>query len=247
LGRSKEITGGKMPNFGDEERQTYATKDKLFVLDSGELRELAERVIEEAGIEALQNIDLDQIGFVVVEGDSGDYLGKAIKVPPLYRLFLKKHFLILFNATRIEATSPGKYDMIMLHELVHCNTEYDLIRDHDVEDFSWMIRKFGIDWATDTENRVIPEADLFELVPWADTKSTPAERAERRQGVQVQQFAITQDDVVAPAKKAKDMDVESEEHVTKAPKSKTKAVAKIPPSNIQQRIAKAFSRPTDEA
>jgi hypothetical protein len=239
LGRSEKITGGNV-NLNPADRQTYATKDKLFIADAGELRDLAERVIEEAGIEALNNTDLDRIGFVVVEGDSGDYLGKAIKVPPLYRLFLKKNFIIMFNATRIEAETSGKYDMIMLHELVHCNTEYDLIRGHDIEDFSWMLRKYGLDWATDKENRLIPEEELFELIPWADTKSTPEQRAERRDGARVLQFAVTE----PPAKpaKVKDPDTESEEHVTK---SKPKPAAKKQ-SLAQQRIAKAFSKPSYE-
>lgn len=226
-------------DFLTDGRATYATKDKLFMQDNGELRALAELVVESMDEEVVKNIDLDQIEFALVEGDTGDYLGKAVKIPPLYRLFMKKKFLIIFNTTRIEADCPTKYDMIMLHELIHCNTEWDLIRTHDVEDFSWMLRKFGLDWATDQKISIVQEGELVELLPWVETKSSKEERDARRQAAAT--FATKEDlsgstEPKKPTKKDPDVD-ESESHTTKLPAKKK--------SSVQERIAKAFQQPSD--
>lgn len=147
-------------------------QNKIFIEDDGRLRDLAEAVMAQHST-MFTNCDLDEVGFVIVEGDKGaDYLAKAIKVPPIYRLFLKKKFLILFNATTIENGAAGKQDLIMLHELIHINTSLDQIVDHDTEDFSYMLRAWGLDWKTNNKS-LMPLSELEKYTPWSmPTKPT---------------------------------------------------------------------------
>ncbi len=146
-------------------RDTYETpQGKLFMSDDGNLRSLAELVMKmHSGY--LKHTNLDDIEFVIVEGEKGDYLAKAIKIPPMYRLFLKKKFIILFSATMIEHTAPGSHDKVMLHELYHCNSSYDCLNEHDTEDFGWMLRDYGVDWKNNDKHIVIPDT-LRKLIPW---------------------------------------------------------------------------------
>lgn len=147
-------------------RDVYESKsNKVFLGDDGNLRQLAERVMK-SNQGRLKYCNLDQIEFAVVEGDKGDFLAKAIKIAPLYRLFMQgKKFIVLFNSTMIEHTAPGSHDKVMLHELGHCNTEYDEIIDHDTQDFSWMLKEYGFDWKNN-DKHIIPPEELRKLCPW---------------------------------------------------------------------------------
>jgi len=148
------------------DRDVYQTpQGKIFMTDDGKLRELAERVMKSnSGI--LKHTNLDDVEFVIVEGSKEPWLGKAVKVAPMYRLFLKKKFLILFNATMISATAPNSLDKVMVHELYHVNSTVDALNDHNVEDFSFMLTTYGVDWRNNNKG-IIPKDELMKLAPWS--------------------------------------------------------------------------------
>lgn len=148
------------------DRDVYETpQGKLFMTDDGSLRELAEQVMK-VNHGKLKHVNLDDIIFQVVEGDKGDYLAKATKIPPMYRVLLgNKKFIITFSATMIEHTAPGCHDKVMLHELYHCNCTYDCLTEHDTEDFGWMLKDYGVDWRNNDKHILLPE-NLRKIIPW---------------------------------------------------------------------------------
>lgn len=148
-------------------RDAYETQQgKIFLTDDGSLRELAAQVIR-CNQGRLKNVVLDEIDFVVVEGEKGDWLAKCTKIPPMYRVLLPgdKKFIITFSATMIEHVAPGSHDKLMLHELYHANCAYDCINDHDTEDFEFMLKDYGVDWKHNDKHIILPE-NLRKLIPW---------------------------------------------------------------------------------
>jgi len=149
------------------DRDVYEThQGKLFLSDDGSLRQLAERIVK-LYPGHFKYCNVDEIEFILIEGEKSDYLGKAVKIPPMYRLFMNnKKFIIIFNTMMIEHTTAAKTDLIMYHELLHCDTDTDSIRDHDVLDFGLMLKTFGDDWRINKES-ILPADQLRELTPWA--------------------------------------------------------------------------------
>ena len=155
-----------------ESGQSYQTSvGKVYLQDDGKLRELAEMVMQKYSSK-LKHVDLEDIVFVMVEGDKGHFLAKAIKIPSIYRLFLRRNFIILFNVTMIDATAPGCQDKTMYHELKHINSDLDALIDHDTEDFSSILIDLGFDYKTN-DKHIVDLKELERLCPWGQ-KSKPA-------------------------------------------------------------------------
>lgn len=138
--------------------------EKVFLKDDGRFRALAEEVIAARGP---AYVDLDQVIFATVDGDSGDYLAKATKIPGQYRTFLDAGFMIVFNTMQIQAQGAlKKLDLIMYHELLHVNCDIDKLVTHDVEDFSSMIKEFGLNWGTADGPNIVDETTVSKFKNW---------------------------------------------------------------------------------
>jgi len=142
----------------DLQRREELTRDYAKELDvfecevSEELQQLGEMII--AGKPELLYIALNniKIGYVVsYKGKKQD--GRIVhadcrKVIPLYRAFLPFDFVITFYFPNTHYMTDNQKKILMLHELKHVGIGPKGLRvePHDIEDFTSIISKYGIDW-----------------------------------------------------------------------------------------------------
>lgn len=204
---------------------------KVFVKDDGRFRELAEAVIAEKGP---RYADVNEIIFATVDGDPQDYLAKAIKIPGQYRPFLDAKFMILFNVMQISSQGAQKnLDLIMYHELLHTNCEMDKLTEHDVEDFSAMIKEYGLAWSASDGRNIVDEEFTSKFSTWMSASA-----------VELDDNGDTGEDDAKP---------ELQEAALPVKPKKVKPVLAAAPAliestkpDIQARIAKAFGKKVAE-
>ncbi len=128
---------------------------------SKELRELGEALIKampELGI--IRELDV-KIGYVM-SYDSKKAKGKSIeaecrKVNGSYLAYLPYDFVVTFYEPNMYYMTENQKKVLMLHELMHIGIgEKGLrIEPHDIEDFSSILKRFGLKW--DDFNHDIPD------------------------------------------------------------------------------------------
>jgi hypothetical protein len=135
----------------------------------GALWKIAQTLIGKFG-QRLGHVDADKILFARVVGSSASWLGKVWRIKSPYHLLAAVdggeafEYILAINDDRCRGVfvSPLMEVMVVLHELQHIGRDGKLEK-HDVEDFAWMIREFGVDWAHGASSDKIQEViDLFE-------------------------------------------------------------------------------------
>lgn len=78
--------------------------------------------------------------------------GECEKVPDKYKWAVPCDFTITLFEPNVERFSDDQIRVLILHELLHIGIEYDgneekyRVIPHDVEDFRYIIDRYGIDW-----------------------------------------------------------------------------------------------------
>jgi hypothetical protein len=118
---------------------------------SPELRRLGRKVINR----------FDEFSFIKAYGIKIEYLvsyenknGEKItyaecrKIPEVYKAFLPYDFLITYFDRNTSTLTANQKKILMLHELKHVGLGMKGLRiiPHDIEDFSDILRKYGLKW-----------------------------------------------------------------------------------------------------
>lgn len=76
--------------------------------------------------------------------------GQCEKIADKYKWGIPADFTITVFEPNIEGFTPEQVEALIFHELLHIGIEDDrlFIRPHDIEDFSAVLKKYGVDWAT---------------------------------------------------------------------------------------------------
>lgn len=76
--------------------------------------------------------------------------GQCEKIADKYKWGIPADFTITVFEPNIEGFTPEQVEALIFHELLHIGVEDDrlFIRPHDIEDFSAVLKKYGVDWAT---------------------------------------------------------------------------------------------------
>jgi hypothetical protein len=76
--------------------------------------------------------------------------GQCEKIADKYKWGIPADFTITVFEPNIEGFTPEQVEALIFHELLHVGVEDDrlFIRPHDIEDFSAVLKKYGVDWAT---------------------------------------------------------------------------------------------------
>jgi hypothetical protein len=76
--------------------------------------------------------------------------GQCEKIAYKYKWGIPADFTITVFEPNIEGFTPEQVEALIFHELLHVGVEDDrlFIRPHDIEDFSAVLKKYGVDWAT---------------------------------------------------------------------------------------------------
>ena len=86
-------------------------------------------------------------------------LGKCEKVATKYKWGIPADFTITLYEPNIEGLTEKQIEILILHELLHVGIKEDIdfneayfVQPHDLEDFKYIIDKYGTDWDTVIEN-----------------------------------------------------------------------------------------------
>lgn len=124
--------------------------EKTFVEDAT-LEKLANKVIEENRLDYLDQV---KIRYILVDPYiTNTCVGKCIRASKELKYFGKLDYVIELSKDVWEKIDQKTKEIVMLHELLHIllktNSNGDLntkILDHDIKDFSLIIKKYGVDW-----------------------------------------------------------------------------------------------------
>jgi len=124
---------------------------------SEELKSIGERVIEkyqdreELDDIMAYNIRIDYIlSYEDKKKQGKTVLADCRKVQPEYLIYLPYDILITFYEPNIEQLTEEQLETLMLHELLHIGMSSSgiYIKPHDVEEFNFIINKFGLNYLT---------------------------------------------------------------------------------------------------
>lgn len=122
------------------------------------IRPAAEKLARKYSRLLASDLDISTICFCKVSGSGRSrFLARCYRViEPYYTIMDEKYmFIILYNTDKMKLmmdiaklSKKGRTDYIKaitLHELMHIGEEGSLVK-HDIEDFSILLRRFGINW-----------------------------------------------------------------------------------------------------
>lgn len=74
-------------------------------------------------------------------------LGQCEKVTEKYKWSVPADFTITLFAPNIQGMTEEQIRILLFHELMHIGKDYVSTRSHDLEDFKYIIDRFGVNWA----------------------------------------------------------------------------------------------------
>lgn len=102
-------------------------------------------------LEFIKDLEI-KIGYVISTEEKVDkgmiVYGTTQKVKKELKAYLPFDYVITFYEPNVELLNPDNQKILMLHELQHIEMgEQSLkVREHDVQDFSNILHRFGIEW-----------------------------------------------------------------------------------------------------
>lgn len=78
-------------------------------------------------------------------------LGQCEKVQEKNKWGIPADFTITIFEPNVECLTEEQLKIVMFHELLHIGEDYESVTPHDLEDFKYIIDRFGVDWAKKEE------------------------------------------------------------------------------------------------
>ncbi len=124
------------------------------VIIAPEYEERAKRVISEhADLAWIENEGV-RIAYLASDKEKKSHrrpvCGQCVKVPNLFKVLMPYDFLIVIYEVNTEGFTDAEMDVLLYHELLHIgmNDKGEFTTNpHDINDFSTIVRKYGIFWA----------------------------------------------------------------------------------------------------
>lgn len=139
---------------------------------SDELKQLAERVIKEQGMD----VSPAKVEYLLVYPNiSKTVAGRCVKAGKELRFFSGYDYLIEISGELYDALDDSVRYILMQHELMHImpimndktgEWKFEL-RRHDIEDFSNIIKKHGVDWISKVKLSI---SSIYDLTPAQEDK-----------------------------------------------------------------------------
>ncbi len=147
-------------------KQNKTSKKKEFEI-SDELKSIAEKVINNENIGIDNNVKIQYL--LVYPNISKKVAGRCMKTNNEFKFNTGIHYIIEMSGELWDKLDDTVKYVLTQHELMHINIEtrdngdieYNL-RDHDVQDFSSIINKHGIDWITKIKLTI---SSIYDLGP----------------------------------------------------------------------------------
>lgn len=101
----------------------------------------------------LDTINMDRIVFLKEINTSPKRMNALTKkVDPLYKVINSEYdYLIVVFEKTLEDYVPAQKNILIFHELMHCEEFGEKLIDHDVKDFFTLVAGFGVNWRENHE------------------------------------------------------------------------------------------------
>lgn len=142
-------------------------KKQLTISDN--LKKVAEKVILDGNHLSLGNAKISYI--LVSPNISKNVAGRCIRTNNELNFFSDSDYIIEMSEDIWNALNTDTQEILMLHELMHIQCLMDDksgdwkfgMRDHNIQDFSSIINKFGIDWISKIRTTAASIHDISEV------------------------------------------------------------------------------------
>jgi len=157
-----------MPNEKTIGKKTYTQSD--------ELNTIAERILnDDSFFVAFSKQDNVKVCYLKVYPHVTKFVaGRCIRASHAVKYFSDYDYVIEVSGELWDSLNELTKDVLIWHELAHIHVEYNKkgerllkLRDHDVQDFSEIIKRYGIDWFTDLRTFA---ASVYDLEPKDERK-----------------------------------------------------------------------------
>lgn len=74
-------------------------------------------------------------------------LGQCEKVQEKNKWGIPADFTITIFEPNVRGMSDDQLKILMMHELMHIGKDFISVRPHDLEDFKYIVDRFGVNWA----------------------------------------------------------------------------------------------------
>jgi len=126
---------------------------KDFVV-ADDVKMIADDLIKTDSVLQTYNLDVPKIGYLLVYPNITKHVaGRCIKSGRELKFFSECDYVIEMSGETWDVLDEDTKRILTLHELMHIHVFYDKkgtpkfkLRDHDVKDFGYLIKKFGIEW-----------------------------------------------------------------------------------------------------
>lgn len=115
---------------------------------STKYRDIAEQLVNKYGV-AFGHIDVDSILFLAEDSKAPKKYADIQIVKSPYTFITNYKFIMTVYEPNVIAMNEAQTNLLVMHELMHINDDFDGLVKHDLEDFSGMVSKYGINWDTD--------------------------------------------------------------------------------------------------
>lgn len=111
-------------------------------------QEIADALIDKFSI-AFSHIEVDKVLFLSETEKTPKKYADCRNVAYPYNFLTDYKFIIIFYENNIQAMTDAQKSMLVFHELLHIDDDFNKIRKHNIEDFRELISKYGINWDID--------------------------------------------------------------------------------------------------
>jgi hypothetical protein len=113
-----------------------------------EYKDIAQRLIDKYP-ENFGNFDINQMLFLKENSKSPKKYAEIKKVTAPYTFMTSIKFIITVYEPCVCAMNDAQIHLLIMHELMHIDEDFNKLKKHDLEDFKVLIAKYGAAWDID--------------------------------------------------------------------------------------------------
>lgn len=80
-------------------------------------------------------------------------LGQCEKVQEKNKWGIPADFTITIFRPNVEELTGEQLKIVLFHELLHISRDFESVEPHDLQDFRYIVNRFGVDWAKPKEKK----------------------------------------------------------------------------------------------
>ena len=80
-------------------------------------------------------------------------LGQCEKVQEKNKWGIPADFTITIFQPNVEELTEEQLKIVLFHELLHIGRDFESVEPHDLQDFRYIVNRFGVDWAKPKEKK----------------------------------------------------------------------------------------------